>query len=77
MVLILGINIDWVIFYVFVIGVVMVVLVGVLIIMNYGIFDFYVGFIIGIKVFIVVVFGGIGLLFGVMFGGLVLGVVEV
>jgi len=46
---ILGINTDRVISYVFVIGAVMAALAGVLITMNYGTFDFYAGFIIGIK----------------------------
>ncbi len=45
---ILGINTDRVISYVFVIGAVMAALAGVLITMNYGTFDFYAGFIIGI-----------------------------
>jgi len=46
---ILGINTDRVISYVFVIGAVMAALAGVLITMNYGTFDFYAGFIFGIK----------------------------
>jgi len=57
---ILGINTDRVISYVFVIGAVMAALAGVLITMNYGTFDFYAGFIIGIKAFTAAVLGGIG-----------------
>jgi hypothetical protein len=49
-----------VISYVFVIGAVMAALAGVLITMNYGTFDFYAGFIIGIKAFTAAVLGGIG-----------------
>ena len=73
---ILGINTDRVISYVFVIGAAMAVLAGVLITMNYGTFDFYAGFIIGIKAFTAAVLGGIGSLPGAMLGGLVLGVAE-
>ncbi len=35
-------------------------LAGVLVTMNYGTFDFYIGFIIGIKAFTAAVLGGIG-----------------
>ncbi|PLK89504.1 branched-chain amino acid ABC transporter permease LivH, partial [Klebsiella pneumoniae] len=48
---ILGINTDRVISLVFVIGAAMAGLAGVLVTMNYGTFDFYIGFIIGIKAF--------------------------
>ncbi|MCP8465243.1 branched-chain amino acid ABC transporter permease LivH [Pseudomonas sp. ZM23] len=73
---ILGINTDRVISYVFVIGAAMAALAGVLITMNYGTFDFYAGFIIGIKAFTAAVLGGIGSLPGAMLGGLILGVAE-
>ncbi len=56
---ILGINTDRVISLVFVIGAAMAGLAGVLITMNYGTFDFYVGFIIGIKAFTAAVLGGL------------------
>jgi branched-chain amino acid transport system permease protein len=73
---ILGINTDRVISYVFIIGAAMAALAGVLITMNYGTFDFYAGFIIGIKAFTAAVLGGIGSLPGAMLGGLILGVAE-
>ncbi|WHS62439.1 branched-chain amino acid ABC transporter permease LivH [Pseudomonas sp. G2-4] len=73
---ILGINTDRVISYVFVIGAAMAALAGVLITINYGTFDFYAGFIIGIKAFTAAVLGGIGSLPGAMLGGLILGVAE-
>lgn len=73
---ILGINTDRVISSVFVIGAAMAGLAGVLITMNYGTFDFYAGFIIGIKAFTAAVLGGIGSLPGAMLGGLILGVAE-
>ncbi len=43
---------------VFVIGAAMAGLAGVLVTMNYGTFDFYIGFIIGIKAFTAAVLGG-------------------
>ncbi len=73
---ILGINTDRVISYVFVIGAAMAALAGVLITMNYGTFDFYAGFVIGIKAFTAAVLGGIGSLPGAMLGGILLGVAE-
>lgn len=73
---ILGINTDRIISIVFVIGASMAALAGVLITMDYGAFDFYVGFIIGIKAFTAAVLGGIGSLPGAMLGGIILGVSE-
>ncbi|HDU5289462.1 TPA: branched-chain amino acid ABC transporter permease LivH [Klebsiella aerogenes] len=73
---ILGINTDRVISLVFMIGAAMAGLAGVLVAMNYGTFDFYIGFIIGIKAFTAAVLGGIGSLPGAMLGGLLLGVAE-
>ena len=73
---ILGINTDRVISLVFMIGAAMAGLAGVLLTMNYGTFDFYIGFIIGIKAFTAAVLGGIGSLPGAMLGGLLLGVAE-
>lgn len=73
---ILGINTNRVISLVFVMGASMAGLAGVLVTMNYGTFDFYAGFIIGIKAFTAAVLGGIGSLPGAMLGGLLLGVSE-
>ncbi len=73
---ILGINTERVISLVFMIGAAMAGLAGVLVTMNYGTFDFYIGFIIGIKAFTAAVLGGIGSLPGAMLGGLLLGVAE-
>lgn len=73
---ILGIDTDKVISTVFVIGAVMAALAGVLVTLDYGAFDFYIGFIIGIKAFTAAVLGGIGSLPGAMLGGLILGLSE-
>lgn len=73
---ILGINTDRVISTVFVIGAAMAALAGTLVTLNYGTFDFYIGFIIGIKAFTAAVLGGIGSLPGAMLGGILLGMSE-
>ncbi len=57
---------------VFVIGAAMAGLAGVLVTMNYGTFDFYIGFIIGIKAFTAAVLGGSARC-RAMLGGLLLG----
>ena len=73
---ILGINTDRTISIVFVIGASMAAIAGVLVTLNYGSFDFYIGFVTGIKAFTAAVLGGIGSLPGAMLGGLVLGLAE-
>lgn len=73
---ILGINTNRIISTVFVIGAVMSAIAGVLVSLNYGSFDFYVGFITGIKAFTAAVLGGIGSLPGAMLGGILLGMSE-
>ena len=73
---ILGINSARIVSMVFVIGSVMAAIAGVLVTLSYGSFDFYVGFIIGLKAFSAAVLGGIGSLPGAMLGGLLLGVLE-
>ena len=73
---ILGINTDRIISMVFVIGASMAALAGVLVTLNYGSFDFHIGFVTGIKAFTAAVLGGIGSLPGAMLGGIVLGMSE-
>lgn len=72
----LGINTDKIISQVFVIGAVMAAIAGFLVSLNYGSFDFYIGFITGIKAFTAAVLGGIGSLPGAMLGGIILGLSE-
>jgi branched-chain amino acid transport system permease protein len=45
--------------------------------MYYGIIDFFVGFLAGIKAFSAAVLGGVGSLPGAMLGGLLIGLIEV
>ena len=42
----------------------------------YGVIDFYIGFVAGIKAFTAAVLGGIGSLPGAMLGGLLIGLIE-
>ncbi|MEO5348821.1 MAG: branched-chain amino acid ABC transporter permease LivH [Magnetococcus sp. YQC-3] len=72
----LGVNTDRVISVVFVMGAAMASVAGLLVTLNYGSFDFYVGFLMGIKAFTAAVLGGIGSLPGAMLGGVVLGLAE-
>ncbi len=72
----LGINTDWTISLVFVIGASMASVAGVLITFNFGSFNFFIGFVAGIKAFTAAVLGGIGSLPGAMLGGILLGLSE-
>ena len=73
---ILGIDTNRIISTVFVIGASMAAVAGVLVTLNYGSFDFSIGFITGIKAFTAAVLGGIGSLPGAMLGGVILGMSE-
>ena len=73
---ILGVNVNRTIAWVFVIGAMMAAIAGVLVTLNYGTFDFYIGFVTGIKAFTAAVLGGIGSLPGAMLGGVLLGLSE-
>ena len=72
----LGVDTDWVISTVFVIGASMAAVAGVLITLNFGSFNFFIGFVAGVKAFTAAVLGGIGSLPGAMLGGIVLGLSE-
>lgn len=73
---ILGINPNQIIPLVFVMGAIMAAIAGVLVSLNYGSFNFFIGFIIGIKAFTCAVIGGIGSLPGALLGGFILGMAE-
>ena len=72
----MGINTDRVISQVFVIGAAMASVAGVLITLNFGSFNYFIGFVAGIKAFTAAVLGGIGSLPGAMLGGIILGLSE-
>ncbi len=49
---------------------------GVMVTLYYGVIDFYIGFLAGIKAFTAAVLGGIGSIPGAMLGGLLIGLIE-
>jgi branched-chain amino acid transport system permease protein len=59
-----------------VLGAALAAVAGLLYLLYYGVIDFYIGFVAGIKAFTAAVFGGIGSLPGAMLGGLVIGLIE-
>src|SRR5262249_39454261 len=71
-----GVDVDQTISATFVIGAGLAAVAGVLVTLYYGVIDFYIGFVAGIKAFTAAVLGGIGSLPGAMLGGLLIGIVE-
>ena len=72
----MGININTVIALTFVIGAGLGAAAGVMVGTYYGIAQYQMGFLLGLKAFSAAVLGGIGNLGGAMLGGLLLGVIE-
>ncbi len=72
----MGIDIDRVIALTFVIGAALGAVAGVMVGTYYGIAQYQMGFLLGLKAFSAAVLGGIGNLGGAMLGGLLLGVIE-
>jgi branched-chain amino acid transport system permease protein len=73
----LGVNVDRTISLTFVLGAALAAVAGMLFLMYYGVVDFFIGFLAGIKAFTAAVLGGIGSLPGAMLGGLLIGLIEV
>ncbi len=71
-----GVNVDRTISLTFVIGAALAAVAGLMFLLYYGVIDFYIGFIAGIKAFTAAVLGGIGSLPGAMLGGLIIGLIE-
>jgi len=71
-----GVDGDRTISITFIIGASLAAVAGVMVTLYYGVVDFYIGFLAGIKAFTAAVLGGIGSLPGAMLGGLILGLVE-
>ncbi|WP_136659376.1 branched-chain amino acid ABC transporter permease LivH [Nitratireductor sp. XY-223] len=72
----LGINVDRTISTTFVMGAALAAVAGLMYLLYYGVIDFYIGFVAGVKAFTAAVLGGIGSLPGAMLGGLVIGLIE-
>ena len=73
----LGVNVDRTISLTFVTGVALASVAGLMFLLLYGVIDFYIGFLAGVKAFTAAVLGGIGSLPGAMLGGLLIGLIEV
>ena len=71
-----GINIDSIISFTFIIGAGLAAVAGMIVASYYGLINYYIGYIAGIKAFTAAVLGGIGNMPGAMLGGIVLGLVE-
>lgn len=71
-----GVNVDRTISLTFVLGAALAAVAGLLYLLYYGVIDFYIGFVAGIKAFTAAVLGGIGSLPGAVLGGLLIGLIE-
>jgi branched-chain amino acid transport system permease protein len=72
----LGVNVDRTISLTFVMGAALASVAGFIFLINYGVIDFFIGFLAGIKAFTAAVLGGIGSLPGAMLGGILIGLIE-
>jgi branched-chain amino acid transport system permease protein len=72
----LGIDTDRTISLTFVIGAALAAVAGLMFLLYYGVIDFYIGFIAGVKAFTAAVLGGVGSLPGAVLGGLAIGLIE-
>jgi branched-chain amino acid transport system permease protein len=71
-----GVDVDRTISITFVIGAMLAAVAGVMVVLYYGVIDFFIGFLAGLKAFTAAVLGGIGSLPGALLGGLMLGLIE-
>ena len=76
MAMLVGIDVNRVISFTFIVGSATAAIGGVLIASHVGQINFYIGFIAGIKAFVAAVLGGIGSIPGAVIGSLVLGWTE-
>ncbi|NOX25258.1 MAG: branched-chain amino acid ABC transporter permease LivH [Deltaproteobacteria bacterium] len=76
MAMLVGIDVNRVISFTFIIGSVLAAIGGLLIASHVGQINFYIGFIAGIKAFTAAVLGGIGSIPGAVLGGFILGLTE-
>jgi branched-chain amino acid transport system permease protein len=72
----LGVDVDRTISLTFVMGAALAAVAGLMFLLYYGVIDFYIGFLAGVKAFTAAVLGGIGSLPGAMLGGLLIGLIE-
>jgi len=71
-----GVDVDRTIALTFVLGAMLAAVAGMMVTLYYGVIDFFIGFLAGIKAFTAAVLGGIGSIPGAMLGGLLIGLIE-
>ena len=71
-----GVNVDRTIAATFVLGAALASIAGFMVVIYYGVVDFSMGFLAGMKAFTAAVFGGIGSLPGAVLGGIAIGLIE-
>jgi len=72
----LGLDVNRTISLTFVMGASLAAVAGMMFLLYYGVIDFFIGFLAGVKAFTAAVLGGIGSLPGAMLGGLLIGLIE-
>lgn len=72
----LGVDVDRTISLTFVTGAALASIAGIMFLLYYGVIDFFIGFLAGLKAFTAAVLGGIGSLPGAMLGGILIGLIE-
>ena len=72
----LGVNVDLTISQTFIMGAALAAVAGMMVTLYWGVNDFFMGFIAGIKAFTAAVLGGVGSLPGAMLGGVLIGLIE-
>lgn len=72
----IGVDVDRTIAMTFVMGAALAAVAGMMVTLYYGVIDFYIGFLAGVKAFTAAVLGGIGSLPGAVLGGLLIGLIE-
>ena len=71
-----GVDVDRTISITFIMGAALASVAGLMFLLYYGVIDFYIGFLVGLKAFTAAVLGGIGSVPGAMLGGLLIGLIE-
>ncbi len=72
----MGVNVNAVISFTFVVGSALAAIAGMMVSANYGLAHYFMGFMLGLKAFTAAVLGGIGNLKGAVLGGILLGLIE-
>jgi branched-chain amino acid transport system permease protein len=72
----LGVNVDRTISLTFVMGAALAAVAGLMVTLYWGVVDFFIGFLAGVKAFTAAVLGGVGSLPGAMLGGVLIGLIE-